>query len=563
MRRWRKDAAAAERTPIVCGADVELGNFILGPESMLGRESHESSGFAAARALLAEIEGVDGVHAAAQWQLALPWLESPAAAERSRLQPVLFDQRDWGRKYLPENGGCAYIDLGHLEICTPETLSVFDHLGCWLAMLRLADRARRRAELAMPPDQRLQVLVNNSDGRGNSYGSHLSFLVTRRLWENLFNRKLHQLLFLASYQISSMVFTGQGKVGSENGRPKVSYQLSQRGDFFESLVGRGTTFRRPVVNQRDEPLCGVRLAGVSRRTRVGAPADQRARLHVIFYDSNLCHAATLLKVGVLQIVLAMLEEERTDPTLILDDPLGAIVAWGHDPTLRATALLADGRRVTAVEWQQLLFEEAERFVAAGGCAGRVPGAGEILDLWRETIELLAARDFDRLAGRLDWVLKLELLERALAARPGLDWASPEVKHLDHLYSSLDPEEGLYWASERDGRVERWVDEEAVAHFLENPPADTRAWARAALLRSVESEDILRIDWDRVELRGARGKRYRILLDDPAGHTERELGSGDSSWIEALAEPVRRRRKRTKNRPRPPTGVMAERELEAN
>ena len=43
--------------------------------------------------------------------------------------------------------------------------------------------------------------------------------------------------------ISRQIFTGSGKVGSENGRPEVDYQLTQRADFFEEeLFCHGHTY---------------------------------------------------------------------------------------------------------------------------------------------------------------------------------------------------------------------------------------------------------------------------------------------------------------------------------
>jgi proteasome accessory factor A len=82
------------------------------------------------------------------------------------------------------------------------------------------------------------------------------------------------------------VLTGQGKVGSENDTPGVDYQIAQRADFIETLTGIQTTYRRPLINTRDEALCGAAAweppdAAVEAR-------DRLARLHVICCDSTLC-----------------------------------------------------------------------------------------------------------------------------------------------------------------------------------------------------------------------------------------------------------------------------------
>jgi proteasome accessory factor A len=486
--------------PKLCGADVELGNFILGLEHRLG------SGAMASRALLREIEGYPGERLRGGFP--------PALASGARL--ASFGRRDWGRKFLSTNGGCVYIDSDHLELCLPEVLSAYDHVAAWHAMLRVARGAQAAANQKLPEGQKIQVLVNNSDGLGNSYGSHLNFLVTRSAWENLFERKLHQLLFLAAYQVSSIVFTGQGKVGSENGAPHADFQLSQRADFFETIAGIQTTYARPLVNSRDEALCGSRAKGCEAGL---------ARLHVIFFDSNLSQPASLLKVGVMQILLAMIEAERMDPGLILDDPLAALAAWSRDPSLEARARLATGAELTAVEAQFLFLEAATRFAERGGCDGVVPRFREILTLWEDTLLKLQSKEFDALAPRLDWVLKLSILERAKEKRPELGWASPELKHLDHLYSSLDPEEGLYWAFEGSGLVERVVDEESIERFVQQPPEDTRAWTRSRLLRE---GGVSEVDWDfvRLEIAGEDGRRtsWRVDLASPLAFTREETES---------------------------------------
>jgi len=397
---------ASHALPKLCGADIELGNFILGLDRRGG------TAYEASKALLREFEG------APKARRYTTTCNCPACRANANEASTgtygygsggysYYDPQDWGRKFLPANAGCAYIDLDHLELCLPEVLSAFDHVAAWHAMLLLTREALDRANARLPSGQKLHVLVNNSDGEGNSYGSHLNFLVSRRCFRNIFQRKLHHQAFFASYLVSSICFTGAGKVGAENDRTAVDYQLTQRGDFFECLCGTQTTANRPLVNSRDENLAEKGMA----------------RLHVIFFDNTLCPVACLLKVGVTQIVLAMLEEECVPSSLILDDPLEAIGLWGHDPTLRAKAPLISGESCTAVEAQLALFEAACRFVATGRADGLVPRVHDIMALWGDTLEKLQAGDFAALAPRLDWVLKQRIIQRAMGQRPDLTWAS--------------------------------------------------------------------------------------------------------------------------------------------
>ena len=284
----------ADRVEKLIGSDVEVGNFIEGTGSA-------RTGPRAARLLLHHVPGI--------------------------MRHFGYVAQDSCRKFLPSNGGSAYIDLDHAEFPVPEVRSAADYVAVWHAMLRMVRQAMFDANEQLDNGERVRVLVNNSDGWGHSYGSHCNVLITRRAFDNLFDRKLQHMLYLAAYQASSIIFTGQGKVGAENNAPPVDYQISQRADFFEQLFGLQTTYNRPIVNTRDEPLCGP----VFRDHRV---AGKLARLHVIFYDANLCHVACFLKMGVLQIVLAMIEAEFINVNLLLDDPLEAVGRWSHDPTLR-------------------------------------------------------------------------------------------------------------------------------------------------------------------------------------------------------------------------------------
>lgn len=474
-----------DRLPKICGADVEQANFIL------GRRDSGSTGAEAARALLREIDGLP-LWTAESWSCVGP----------------ADDSQDWGRRYLASTGGCAYIDCQHAEVALPESSSAHDHVATWHAAIRILRRAQRAANDKLPPGERLQVLVNNSDGRSHSYGSHLNFLIGRRGWNALFNRRLHHLLHLASFQASSVVVTGQGKVGAENGGAPVPYQISQRADFYEVLCGVQTTERRPLVNSRDEALCGER--------------EDLARLHCIFFDSTLCHGSSLLKVGLMQIVLAQIEAGDVDPSLVLEDPVAAVRGWSRDPGLRARMRLVGGERLTAVELQRHFLAGARRFAAGGGCRGIVPRAEEILDLWEDTLRRLEMRDFIGLAGRLDWILKLHVLQRALRSRPDLGWHSPEIKHLDQMYGSVDDGDGLYWSFEAAGVVERLVDESRIAYFVDEPPEDTRAWLRAHLLRAAPPGSVLTVDWDRITFLVPGVGVREVAMPDPRRGTRAEV-----------------------------------------
>jgi len=249
-----------------------------------------------------------------------------------------------------------------------------------------------------------------------------------------------------------------------------------------------------------------------------------SRLHIICCDHNLCHAASLLKIGGIQIVLAMIEAGCIEPSLILDDPVRAMRDWSHDPSLKTTASLISGAKITAVDWQRRFLESAHQFARQGRCSGIVPEADRILELWSDTLEKLAQARFEQLTGRLDWVLKRAILEQAIHQHH-LAWTSPALKQLDHLYSDLDPNTGLYWAYERAGVVERWIPERHISRREFEPPETTRAWTRGALLGLAQPDQIDTIDWDHIRFRFSQRtgwpRTVTVPLSNPLKFTRRE------------------------------------------
>ena len=519
----------------ILGADVELGNMI--ERAAAGTPPSDL----AARLLLAEIDGASSCGASSNPNGG--WVTGASgygeydeygaygaygayrgyAAQRAD-DSAKRDPQDWGRKFLATNGGCAYIDLNHLEVCMPEVRSSRDFVRYHHAGLSLARTARAAAAARLPDNERLIVMANNSDRQGNSWGGHLNVLVTRELWQRIFGRMYPDLFVLAAFQVSSILYTGQGKVGAENGKPGVPFQITQRGDFFECIEGEQTTFRRPIVNSRDEPHCGPR-----------ADSGGLARLHVIFHDTTLTHVSNYLKAGVTQLVLALMETGWCDRRVMLEDPLVALAAWGHDPDLGASAALADGRSITAVEHQRLFLDAVKAFVSRGD-AGCVPEAEQIVALWEDTLERLERRDTALLARRLDWVLKRELLARAIDRNAELSWEAPAIRAADLRFASLDAG-GLYNAIAARGGVDTLVNQRDIDAALNEPPEDTRAWSRAMVLRHAEPSRIESVNWDRIQLRPERrgGESVVVQLADPRRHGRAEVMQ-DAAQTES-SEPV--------------------------
>lgn len=528
-----EDDGQPAAVPKLCGFDVELGNSVMGADLPGG------SGGEAASALLREFEGLSPeAHRWSSGSRSYGGYSYPAyggwdgygSCGANGWSPgrAPGSSRDWGRKWLPSMGTSVYIDLCHLEITCPELLSARDHVAVFHAMLRKVRRARDAANSGLPEGQRIEVLVNSSDGHGNAYGPHISVLVATKCYEEIL-RKPTMMSVFASHLASSILYGGQGKVGSENGRPDVEYQLGQRPDFVEQLIGPQTTCRRPLINTRRESLAG-RSSGLE-------------RLHVIGpHDATLCHGSIYLKVGALQLVLACLEQGFVDTALTLDDPVEATVRWSHGGC-NAPARRDAGGEITALEMQEAILAHAAEFVREGRAEGIVPDAEDILAYWKETLALVRQNDIHLLARRCDWALKLVALDRAMT-RHGLDWRSEETRMLSGLYSSVAADEGLYFQYEAAGRTDLLVSDEDIERAGREPPADTRAWLRAELLRRAPEGCVDAVDWEYMRFRlaplsgyGTGGDYMTIHMDCPLDFTRAKLAGvvEQAGSFEALLE----------------------------
>lgn len=390
------------------------------------------------------------------------------------------------------NGARYYVDHAHPEYSTPECSDALALVVADKAGERILAQSMLAASRVLPDGQEVVVYKNNSDGKGNSYGAHENYLVDRAVPFAVLVRTLLPWL------VTRQVFTGAGKVGSENSAGPIDYQISQRADFFEEEVGLETTLKRPIVNTRDEPH---------------ADPQKYRRLHVIAGDANLCEVSTFLKVGTTAVVLAMIEDGFMEKDLTLTHPVDALRVVSHDPACQATVELADGGRATAVEVQWEFLRLARKYadeVGLAHCGGDAVG-NMVLERWEATLGALED-DPLQLDGQLDWVTKYSLL-RAYRERDGLDWDNPKLHLLDLQYHDVRPHRSLYERLVRAGKVERLATEQEVAGATATPPSTTRAYFRGMCLARWP-DAVVAANWDSIILDVGSDPLRRIPMMEP-------------------------------------------------
>ncbi|MGH2663624.1 MAG: Pup--protein ligase [Actinomycetota bacterium] len=398
----------------------------------------------------------------------------------------------WGRSsnVFLENGARLYLDVGsHPEYATPECDSVHDLVAHDKAGERVLEALLSAAEVRLHEEGisgDVFLFKNNTDSAGNSYGCHENYLVARH---GEFARMAEVLI---PFFVTRQVFAGAGKV--LHGPRGAQYCLSQRAEHIWEGVSSATTRSRPIINTRDEPH---------------ADAERYRRLHVIVGDSNMSEFTTFLKVGVTDLVLRMVEENTVMRDLTLENPIRAIREISHDITCRKKVRLANGREMSALDIQEQYLERAQRFAEHRGLE---PVAKELLLEWEEAILALREGELDRLARKVDWVAKYNLI-RAYRQKHGLPLSHPRVALIDLAYHDVNRDRGLYYLMERRGQMDRVVAERDVQRAMHEPPQTTRARLRGEFIRQAKQRRRdYTVDWVHLKLNDQAQRT--VLCKDP-------------------------------------------------
>ncbi|MDQ3954008.1 MAG: proteasome accessory factor PafA2 [Actinomycetota bacterium] len=421
--------------------------------------------------------------------------------ERAPAEGPVEDESGLVNVILP-NGSRYYVDHAHPEYSSPETTNAYDCALWDKAGERILEASLDATKVIVPDRDEIFIYKNNSDGKGNSYGCHENYLVDRTV-------PFPQLVkHLIPFFVTRQVFTGAGKVGAENGAANVDFQISQRADFFEVEVGLETTFKRPIINTRDEPH---------------ADPEKYRRLHVIVGDANMSEISTYLKVGATALVLRMIEDDFIDEDFTLAEPVKSIRAISHDPTCTTTVELADGRNMTAIELQWEIFRLARKYAQDNEIDEH---SDDVLDRWEDVLEGLE-RDPLSQKNKLDWVAKMSVLQ-AYRDRDGLAWDAPKLKLIDLQYHDVRRTKSLYWKLVDSGKLERLFSDAEVERAVDFPPPDTRAHFRGECLRRFSSS-IVAASWDSLIFdTGEEPLRKVPTLDPMRGTKDRVQGLLDGS-----------------------------------
>jgi len=400
------------------------------------------------------------------------------------------------------NGARYYVDHAHPEISTPECRNALEAVLFDRAGEEIIRSSMQLANEGLPEHSEIVIYKNNSDGKGNSYGCHENYLVSR---QTPFSQIAQQI---TTHFVTRQIFCGAGKVGAEHrglsgkGANQPAFQISQRADFFEEEIGLETTLKRPIVNTRDEPHCD--------------PTKYR-RLHVIAGDANMSEVATLLKLGTTSIVLAMIEDDAFPEHLVIKDPVHAIRQVSHDTSLSACIMMSDGRMLSALQVQLEILEAAIRYANRYGLESVDDIVGnDVLMRWASVLDGLET-DPLLVANIVDWIAKKRIVD-GFAQRHNLQIDDARLKAIDLQYHDMRVDKCL---ALRAGLVELCAKPDVMTAMVK-PPESTRAFFRGTVLQRWPN-DVIAANWDSVVFDIPNQGLKRIPMPEPLRGTRQMVG----------------------------------------
>ncbi|MBI5147664.1 MAG: proteasome accessory factor PafA2 family protein [Parcubacteria group bacterium] len=409
------------------------------------------------------------------------------------------------------NGFRFYRDLDHLEIASPECASARDLLKWEKAGEAMLELLIREVNRTIQPN-RLILCKKNCDFGGNSFGAHESYQLTDISVAAGEDRLLCWAKYLkrtVPFFASSPIVTGAGHVNGGTHR----YLISHRGAITAHVVSDSA---HRVRLEEEELLVGLKPIFMIRggdADLVGAP---HCRIQVVFRDGNMADWSIYLKYGVTRLILRMLQEgffQYASRSLAFESEERAVIAlnaFSSDPTGQVKARLffrGDFVLMTALEIQKVYLEWAESF------AGKNRMTAEEMDIirkWRFVLWALE-NDAEALEDKLDYKIKEKILNRSFA-RYGLTLKNyrgsakrtaleDEWRMLDLAYHDLSGGPRSWRDLAQRGAIARIATDKEIAFACANPPPNTRAAWRGAILKEVKRMNltIASLFWNEVGL----------------------------------------------------------------
>lgn len=444
----------------------------------------------------------------------------------------VLNQNPHAIKDFITNGAKLYVDQEHVEYATPECLSVLDVIAY--------EKAGNAIVFDLFGDS-YEVLKSSQGWEKGTCGYHENYLIERKLIPPIHFNNAQQNDFthikrsLLAFLTSRQILCGAGGIVCFGANEHI-YQISPRANHINTTLSLGTThdMSRAIINTRDEPH---------------ADKTKYFRLHLILSDANMSDISLLLKVGTTGLMLRMIESGAIRYTPNLKFPIFALQAISQDPTCKVLVELTDGRRVNAVDLQEIHLEQWLEFAKTN------PTTDEeqlISDTWEDIISKLR-RDPMECYQEIDWVIKL-YWTKWYQDQTGLPLKHEDVRAFAYSYHNLDQNKGIYLKLLNAGEIKRLITEEKIQYAKNHAPNDTRAKLRGdvikTLLSNPEYKRSFAVNWEKIKYASLMLSSRNIPLWISINIAPFETENKEIDWaIEQVIQDSRLIRKYIQKRPR--------------
>jgi hypothetical protein len=298
--------------------------------------------------------------------------------------------------------------------------------------------------------------------------------------------------------VTRQLWAGAGSV-VRTGTASWEFELSQRARHIRQLKSSvATETSRGLAKETGEAL------GDSNRFQ---------RLQLVVGDANILWEPAAYKFDLTSLMVLMFENGALPHVALEGNPVRVLQLVSRHGASTSVPL-SDSSALRAVDIQARYLRAAVRFVDRWGLEHLQPA----LAYWRDVVTALAVGDEAALYGRVDWVTKRQLVQRAQERHGALSWKQAfrrDLAYHDLTQFGANLPDQLRRATDPPGLAA------AVAQALATAPAG-RPSLRAALMRLAREKGAQTDpDWSSFQVVSDYGPGHLKLslpdpyLDDPA------------------------------------------------
>ena len=412
----------------------------------------------------------------------------------SRAQIILLIE-----KHLPEyltrsddlgmmsNGARLYRDsLDFLETASAEEVSLQAAVAGDIASERIVAAMVHSAIQAghLPSSSRVNKRVvgdraPDATGGIHTWGYHVSFAADSKKLRTTDDR----MSPLAAHLASMDIYAGAGILRPYD--PNHAYVIGQKKLNLScnfSTASHGTS--QPLISDRNEAHA----------------ADENLRIHVTSMDPHISPWATWMSLGTTSIVIRLMENGYTAEEFMKDsetDPYVIAREVARDPSLKNEYSLRGGKRMSAIDMQDRLYKQAESIQLSDE-------ERAVMKEWKRALDTLKRNPLELTDA--DWVMRYNLI-RNKTEKADVGLGSNIARYWNDEYDLVyeypkTTEQGVAKRSLVNYLRARSFSshlppEELISDRMESAPSDTRAAARAELIKQYIGRKGLRVDWSKV------------------------------------------------------------------